>query len=307
MKIAIASGKGGTGKSTVSLSLFTLLAQKGIKTALIDCDVEEPNCHLFLNPAASMITQATVKIPEFNFSKCTGCRACSDFCAYNALAVIRNEACAKCVKYCTEVPIECSGNEVLLFKELCHSCGGCALVCKTKAISYTTRSIGEIFNERVDINNLIQPFYYGKLNVGEAKSPPLIKQVKNLNLKNVDVTIIDAPPGTSCPAINAVENCDYVFLVTEPTPFGLNDLNLAVQMLRKLKIEHSIIINKSSDSDYLINDYCQKMKINIIAKIPDDRRIAEAYSRGIIFINELPEYKDNFSLIINNIEKRLKS
>lgn len=284
MKIAIASGKGGTGKTTLATNLAYYLAGKRNQVAYADCDVEEPNGHLFLKPDWNRRLPVNVRIPEFDKSKCDHCGDCSEICQYNAIAVL--------------------SDEVLFFPALCHSCGGCYHICPQKAITETDRVIGKI---STGTSNGIQVFE-GRLNIGEAISPPVIKAIREL-LLNCPISIIDAPPGTSCPVIEAVRDTDFVVLVTEPTPFGLNDLKLAVGMVQVLGLPFGVVVNRDGIGDDRIEKYCLDENIPLILKIPDDRRIAEAYSGGKLLLEKLPEYTVLFdrlySTILDCLSKRL--
>lgn len=269
MKIAVASGKGGTGKTTISTNLALTLADKGITVQLLDCDVEEPNCHIFLNPVMEDKWPATVLIPKVDQEKCTGCRVCADVCEFKAIAVIKGK--------------------VLIFPELCHSCGACKLFCPEGAISEIPREIGIIEKGKSGKVGFLQ----GLLHIGELASPPVIREVREA-AGNSEVTIIDSPPGTSCPVIEAVKESDFVLLVTEPTPFGLNDLELAVGMVKELRMPFAVAINRSDIGDDEVVKYCKREGIAIFLEIPNDRKIAEAYSRGEMIVRALPEYRAAF-------------
>ncbi len=275
MIISIASGKGGTGKTTVSTNLaFTL----GDRVELLDCDVEEPNAHLFLKPEIRKSEQVNTPIPLVDLDKCTFCKKCQQICRFNALAVV--------------------GKQVLVFGELCHSCGGCMLVCPEGAISETGRELGMItFGDRDGIG-----FINGRMRVGEAMSPPLIKQVRAAADPG-RITLIDAPPGTSCPVIAAMNGTDFVVLVTEPTPFGLHDLKLAVEAVKLLGIPAGLVVNRADLGNADVFRYAEEEEIPILLTIPFDRRIAEAYSRGKLVVEELPEWREQFVELYAAIEK----
>ena len=273
MKIAIASGKGGTGKTTVSVNLARTMAAK---VQLLDCDVEEPNAHLFLQGVKVGEEVVSIPIPLVDESLCDGCGKCSKFCRYNAIVTL--------------------GKEALIFPEMCHGCGGCTMICPVKAITETHRRIGVI--ETMESENIM--LIQGRLDVGVAVAPPLIRAVKKKAQDDLPV-IIDAPPGTSCPVIAAVQDADMVLLVTEPTPFGLNDLMLAVEMVRALKIPFGIVVNRLGSGDDRVHTYCAQENIPILLEIPDDRKIAEAYSRGILMIDALPSYRRLFQDLIEKI------
>jgi MinD superfamily P-loop ATPase len=278
--ITVASGKGGTGKTTVAVNLALVLGD----VQFIDCDVEEPNAHLFLKPDMTETTPARVMVPEIIEERCTHCGKCAEVCAFNAIAVIPPNAGLK--------------GGVLVFTNLCHSCGGCVLLCPEGAIREVHREIGVVETGRAGAIH----FAHGRLHVGEAMSPPLIRQVK----KHVDRTrsrtsIIDAPPGTSCPVINALEGSDYCLLVTEPTPFGLNDLTLAVEVLRVLGIPHGLVINRCDIGDEAVESYARDNGIPVLMRIPFDREIAERYSRGLNIVETDGTYAKEFRRLFEAI------
>ncbi|MEW6067700.1 MAG: ATP-binding protein [Nitrospirota bacterium] len=281
MIISIASGKGGTGKTTVAVNLA--LALNNVQ--FLDCDVEEPNAHLFLKPNITDRKKATILIPEINESQCDYCGKCRDVCAYNAIAVMPNDGDRK--------------GSVLIFPHLCHGCGGCSLLCPQKAIKEVNKEIGVIesgTSESIE-------FIHGRLNIGEIMSPPLIRQVKEyINFNRI--VIIDAPPGTSCPVIASIKGCDYCILVTEPTPFGLNDLVLAVEVVKKMSIPFGVIVNRSDIGDEKVDIFCQENNIPILMRIPFDKEIAFLYSRGIPMVEEKKEYIRKFQEMFNLIENR---
>jgi MinD superfamily P-loop ATPase len=264
VKIAIASGKGGTGKTTIATSLAHLAAAEGRAVAYLDCDVEEPNGHLFLKPQVLREEPINKLIPVVDADRCTHCGLCSQACRFGAIA--------------------CVGQQTLIFTELCHSCGGCLLACPEDAIREVPKPIGLL---RTGTSGPVQ-FVEGVLNVGEAMSPPAIRAVKDA-APEVDLTILDCPPGTSCPVIESVRGCDQLLLVTEPTPFGLNDLKLAVEMARALKLRFGVAINRADTGDREVWSYCRRQRIDILAEIPDDRAVAEAYSRGEIVVESVPQ------------------
>ncbi|SFN04220.1 ATP-binding protein [Thermodesulforhabdus norvegica] len=269
MILAVASGKGGTGKTTLAVNIARVIEEP---VQLLDCDVEEPNVHLFLPPHGSHTEEISISIPEPREELCNGCGECSEFCQFNALVVLN------------KVP--------LVFPELCHSCGGCLVLCPQKALREVPRPIGIVETWRQDSITVIQ----GRLNVGVAMSPPLIRAVK-ARMKPGMTTVLDAPPGTSCPVITTVRGADVSLLVTEPTPFGFHDLKLAVGMVRKLGVPFGVVINRSDIGDDRVVKFCEEEGIPVLGEIPEDRRIAEAYSRGDILVDVLPEYRPLFKEI----------
>jgi len=280
MRIAIASGKGGTGKTTVATNLAFTLSERGRAVQLLDCDVEEPNCHIFVKPEIETSEPTMVPVPHVDKEKCTGCGICGEVCQYSAIV--------------------CMKGKVLVFPELCHGCGGCQRFCPENAISEEGREVGVV--ERGQAEGL--HFGQGRLRVGEVMAPPLIKAVKQAAVES-DVTIIDAPPGTSCPVIEAVRDSDFIVLVTEPTPFGLNDLKLAVEMVRILEVPFAVAINRCDVGDDAVKNYCAKEGIEIILEIPHDRLIAQAYSQGEIASECLGEYADIFTNFAERITGQL--
>ncbi len=261
MIVAIASGKGGTGKTTVAVNLARAL---DAPVQLLDCDVEEPNAALFLRASPAATHAVTLAVPEVDPARCDGCGECSRFCQFHALA--------------------CLGGSVLVFPELCHGCGGCAAVCPREAIRETGRRIGVVETCTSGAISLVQ----GRLDVGVALVSPLIRAVKAA-AQPAATTVVDAPPGTSCPMVAAVTGADAVALVTEPTPFGLHDLELAVETLRRLQTPFGVVINRVGVGDERVHAYCRHQGIPIIAEIADDRRIAEAYARGVPALEVRPE------------------
>jgi MinD superfamily P-loop ATPase len=274
MILAVASGKGGTGKTTVSVNLARML---GSDVRLLDCDVEEPNAHLFLKGSKTKEEIITIPIPHVDESLCDGCGECGKFCEFHAIVTF--------------------GTAPLVFPEMCHGCGGCFKVCPQKAIREIARRLGVVETVQAGNITLIQ----GRLDVGNAMAPPLIREVK-ARLKTGLPAILDAPPGTSCPVIATIRDTDFVILVTEPTPFGLHDLKLAVEMVRELGIPFGVVVNRVGIGDDRVNLYCEEQNIPLILQIPDDRRIAEAYSRGELIVEALPEYR---GLFLDLIEKTM--
>ena len=275
MIISVASGKGGTGKTTVATNMA--LSLKG-PLQFLDCDVEEPNAHLFVHPAFEKTDVITTPVPEVNPDKCNLCGQCDAICQFKAIVLI--------------------GESVLTFPELCHSCGGCVEVCPENAVKETQRELGLIQQGR---RNGIA-FAQGKLRVGEAMSPPLIKQVRS-RYRSDRPTIIDAPPGTSCPVIASMNDVDFVLLVTEPTPFGLHDLKLAVGAVKVLGIPCGLVINRSDIGNREVIDYAEREHLPVLMEIPFDRRIAEVYSEGKALVDVMPEWKQRFIDLYQKIEE----
>ena len=279
MIISIASGKGGTGKTTVATNLAISV---GSDVQVLDCDVEEPNAHLFIKPTIEEVKTVTTPVPEVDMEKCSLCGKCGEICQFKAIVVI--------------------GETVLPFPEMCHSCGGCMEVCPEKAITETERELGVI--ERGYRNGL--EFVHGRLRIGEAMSPPLIRKVREY-ARPGPLTIIDAPPGTSCPVIASMKGADYVLLVTEPTPFGLHDLKLAVGAVKILGIPSGLVINRSDMGDDQVKKYAEEASLPVLMEIPFDRRIAEAYSRGDMAVEVLPEWKERFTQLYHRIREAVAS
>ncbi len=274
MMLSVASGKGGTGKTTIATSLALAVGN----VQFLDCDVEEPNAHLFLKVRWEHSEVVSTPVPEVDKSKCDCCGECAEICAYNSLAVLRDR--------------------VLVFPHLCHGCGGCALLCPQRAIKEVGREIGKVDRGRVGEMQFIQ----GKMNVGEVMAPPLVRAVKRNIAEKKDI-IIDAPPGTSCSVIESIKGSDYCLLVTEPTPFGLNDLGLAVEAVRKLAIPFGVVINRANLGDNKVEEYCKNEKIDILMRIPFDRSIAVSYSRGIPLVDTKPAYRNHLRQMFTSIKK----
>ena len=277
MIISIASGKGGTGKTTIATNLAAALKQP---VQLLDCDVEEPNAHLFLKPVMDRSREIYLEVPEIDPAKCTYCGKCRDICQFNAIAILPTAA--------------------LTFPELCHSCGGCFLVCPEEAVIPKNRLIGVI---ETGARGTIR-FIHGRLRVGEALAPPLIRRVK-AEAENGVLTIIDAPPGTSCPVLAAVWGSDLVLLVTEPTPFGLNDLELAVAAVREMKLPLGLVINRADVGDGRVHAYAARENLPIFLEIPFHREVAETYARGELLVEKLPEWRRLMQSLFERIQSEL--
>jgi MinD superfamily P-loop ATPase len=275
--ISVASGKGGTGKTTVAVNLALSLDN----VQLLDCDVEEPNSHIFIKPIFRHRDPVYVPIPVVNLKRCDGCGRCKEVCAYNAIAVTKKK--------------------VLVFPELCHGCGSCIYFCPNDALREENEEVGVVeIGERDGVE-----FIQGKLNIGKMTAPPVIREVKKY-ISRGKTTIIDVPPGTSCPVITAIKDTDFIILVTEPTPFGLNDLSLAIEVARKLGIPFGVVINRSGLGNDDTDKYCQKEDIPILMRIPFSKKIAEVYSRGDPILKSLPEYKKKFQRLFEEIERLVR-
>jgi MinD superfamily P-loop ATPase len=278
MILAVASGKGGTGKTTVSVNLARMF---GSDVLLLDCDVEEPNDHLFLKGETTGQEIVTIRVPKVDESLCDGCGECGRFCEYHAIVSF--------------------GAMPIVFPDMCHGCGGCAIVCPRKAIQEVDRRLGVVETLKAGNITLVQ----GRIDVGVAMAPPLIRAVKT-RLHDGMSAILDAPPGTSCPVVTTLRGSDFVLLVTEPTPFGLHDLKLAVDMVQEVAIPFAVVINRVGIGDDRVHRFCAQKRIPILLEFPEDRRVAEAYSRGNLIVDALPEYRSLFEGLIENIGKLKK-
>ncbi|MBP2171758.1 P-loop NTPase [Methanococcus voltae] len=295
MKISILSGKGGTGKTTISTNLSYYMALKNYNVQYWDFDIEEPNGFIFLNPEIEKNETVTSKMPEVDENLCTKCGDCAKYCNFNALAVTKNK--------------------VMVFEKLCHDCRLCYEVCPVNAISEVSRPIGEIkmgYSKKANLKSTS-----GFLNIQEPTGVPIIKRMKkimdlnsNSNSNSNVINILDAPPGSSCNVLNTVKDSDFSLLITEPTKFGLHDLDIAVSVLDYLKIPYGVIINKSNEYDTIIEDYCKTKDIEIIGKIPFSKEIAKNYSKGNLLV-EITNHKEsnlftkNMEIIFSNLKRRL--
>jgi len=272
VKIAVASGKGGTGKTSVAVNIALSLG----KVQVLDCDVEEPNVHILLRPTVGEILPVEVLVPKIQEEKCDYCGECAKLCQFNALFV--------------------AGETIVVFPELCHSCGGCSIVCPRDAIVEEPRQIGRVHKGSTGDIDLV----YGEINVGEALAVPVITAVKDHINEKVTV-ILDSSPGSACPLVETVHGVDFCLLVTEPTPFGLHDLQVAVEVMQLIGIPMGVIVNFAGIGDRGVYDYCEEQGIPIMMEIPFDRRIAELYSKGIPFVTAMPEWKEKFSDLVDQI------
>ncbi len=278
MKIAVLSGKGGTGKTTVSNNLAAVMTE----ATLIDCDVEEPNSHIFLKPAVENVDDIYTGYPVVNDQKCKNCRKCAEFCHYNAII---------------------AGSKLTLpMKEICHDCGGCAIVCPESAIKYHYRAIGKIYRGKAITGNRM---VYGVLNTGELSGVRIINQITKI-VKNEPLVIVDSPPGTSCSTVAAIEDCDFAIIVTEPTPFGVSDMKMVVKMLREISIPMAVVINKAGLGDDEVYTYCSNEKLEIIGEISFDETIAKAYAEGELAVEISKEKRISFELLWSSIHKKIE-
>jgi MinD superfamily P-loop ATPase len=291
MKITVASGKGGTGKTTVATSLALSLTAEGLNGAdyspplFLDCDVEAPNAHIFLEPAFERQEDVNILIPQVDEDKCTYCGRCAEVCQWHAIAVL--------------------GQKTLVFPQLCHGCGSCASLCPEGAIREVPKPIGvlEAGPARGGIT-----FARGVLNIGEPMAVPIIRQVKKqFSAQPSQTLIIDASPGTTCPVVESMQGSDLALLVTEPTPFGLHDLRLAVQVAQELGLPAGVVINRDGVGDSGVDDYCREAGLPVLMRIPLDQRIAEGIARGTPLVDILPAYTERFQDLHAQIEKIVES
>jgi MinD superfamily P-loop ATPase len=278
--IGVASGKGGTGKTSVAVAMALALAKRGNWVQFLDCDVEEPNADLLLKPEFGAEYPVELSLPEVDESKCTGCEKCREVCEYNAVAVVKGKA--------------------LIFENLCHACGGCTLVCPEGAIKERKKVIGRLNAGRLE--NML--FLKGTLNVGEPMATPVVRAVRARAKADV-FTILDAPPGTACPVIATVKDCDYCLLVTEPTPFGLYDLDLMVQVVRELGVPAGIVINKDDAWSTNIENYASEQNLPILLRIPLSRDIAVLYSKGVPLNQTDSGLDDDFYRLYGKVENEI--
>jgi MinD superfamily P-loop ATPase len=277
MIISVASGKGGTGKTLVSTSLALSLRDMD-KVQLLDCDVEEPDAHIFLKPIIETCEQVYIPVPEVDEEKCTYCGKCAEVCAYNAIAVVLKQ--------------------VLVFPNLCHGCGACSYLCPEKAIYEQGKETGVVETGHSDGVEFVQ----GRLTVGEAMPVPVTRKVKE-RANRQGIVIIDVPPGTSCPVVESVKGSDFCLLVTEPTPFGLNDLVLAVEMVKELEIPCGVVINRAGVGDTKVQEYCAREGVPVLLTIPLETDIARLYSRGVALVEGMPQWRKSFIEMFDSIQE----
>jgi MinD superfamily P-loop ATPase len=276
MRIVIASGKGGTGKTTVAVALALSLPE----AQFVDADAEEPNAHLFLHPTIDRTIPVHMMVPEVDLSACTFCGKCAEFCQFNAMAVVKEK--------------------VLVFPELCHGCGGCVYACPEDAIEARERQIGEVEVGTARDMRFVQ----GRLKPAEPSAVRIVRE-EIAQLEPNTVAVLDAAPGTACAVQDTIGESDFCLLVTEPTPFGLHDLRMAMDVAQELEVPAAVIINRSGPRDPIIEEECRRRNIPVLLKIPFDRRIAEAYSRGEPLVDAFPEWRDHFRQIPAEIERRM--
>lgn len=273
MKIAVLSGKGGAGKTTISVNLANVIKN----SVLIDTDVEEPNVHIYFETNKRLCSNVNKDYPVVDETKCTLCGECGEFCMFNAIMPAKNK--------------------VLVFKELCHDCGGCKIVCKSSAINYEKRNIGKRYSysyeDRIDI-------MYGELNVGELSGVTIIEELKK-SINNEKINIIDCPPGVACATVAAINNVDYAIIVAEATPFGLSDMKMVVELLREMETKFSVVINKAGLGDVSVEAYCKEENLEVLASIDFDEEAAWHSARGSLISEKMPKIKDIFVSVADKI------
>lgn len=278
MKVAVLSGKGGTGKTLLSVNL----AVAGESSVYIDCDVEEPNGHLFLKPKEIASEKVKVKIPIVDMELCDGCRKCVEFCKYNALAYVNEK--------------------LIVFNDICHSCGGCILVCTLKALSEKEKVIGEIRKGNSENVKVLS----GILNIGEASGVPIIKKLLEEKPNENNTVIIDCPPGSACIVMESIKDADYCVLVAEPTIFGVHNLNMVYELVKLFNKPHGVVLNKCIEGTNPAEEFCIKNNIKILDKIPFDNELGMLNSNALIAAKESQKYKDSFSKLLNRIIKEVQ-
>jgi MinD superfamily P-loop ATPase len=279
MRIAVASGKGGTGKTLVATSLALSLAGAGTPVQFADCDVEAPNAHLFLHPKLDGQEEVTVPVIRVDVDRCSFCHRCVEVCAFKALVVL--------------------SRTVLVFPELCHGCGACAYFCPEKAITEEERPVGVL--EEGYARSLA--FVQGRLNLGEPLAPPVIRRVK-AHLQPSVTAVLDGPPGTACSAVETIRDCDFCLLVTEPTPFGLHDLELATEVAQALGVPAGVILNRAGvGEDAAVEDFCRRRGLPLLLRIPFERNIAQAYAQGLTLVEAQPGWREEFLRLVEAVKQ----
>jgi MinD superfamily P-loop ATPase len=279
LQIAIASGKGGTGKTTVATNLAYVAVRAGHRVAYLDCDVEQPNGHIFLKPTIRQREPVLETFPRVDRDKCDRCGRCNDVCQFSA--IVR------------------AGQQMLVYPDLCHGCGGCLLACPVGAITEAHYEVGEVATGHAGAIDFAQ----GVLHVGRPRAVPVIKAVKSMFV-NADLIVLDAPPGTSCSVVETVRGVDFVMLVTEPTPFAFHDLTLAVETMQTLDLPCGVVVNRAGLNGEVTRSYCRDRRIPIFAEIPDDMRLAKACSGGLIAVDVLPDLVPLFQQLLRDVSER---
>jgi len=277
MKLAVLSGKGGTGKTFVSVNLAA-----SSKATYVDCDVEAPNGHLFFKPNELEIEKVNVNLPVINQNKCTGCRKCIDFCKFNALAFIKDKP--------------------IVFNEICHSCGGCMLLCPQKAITETKKNIGEIQEGMSDDIKVMT----GMLNIGEVSGVPIINKLLS-KISNDKISVIDCPPGSACVVMESIKDADYCVLVAEPTVFGAHNLNMVYKLVKLFNKPFGVVLNKCIDEKNPSEEFCIQNNVPILERIPFCNELGEINSNGRIAVYENQKYKSLFLNTFNKITKEVSN
>ena len=272
MKIAIASGKGGTGKTTIATAFAQALSRADYSVSLLDCDVEGPNSHIFIQPEFDQFEDVNMLIPSVDDETCTGCGQCAEICQFHAIVVI--------------------GGQTLVFPEMCHGCGSCTLICPEEAITEIPKRLG-ILEGGLSQEGI--RFGHGILNIGEPMAVPVISKLKKWqDLMDAEVVLIDSPPGASCPVVESLRGADYIILVTEPTPFGLHDLRQAYKVTQELGIPAGVIINRDGIGDTGVEQYCEEVGLQIFMQIPLERKIGQGIAQGKSLLEIKPEYENRF-------------
>ncbi len=283
MIVNVLSGKGGTGKTTVSTNLAYVLHEEGKDVQLLDADVEEPNTHIFFDIEIDFERSVDILLPVVDKNKCTLCGECAKVCQFGAIVVFPKT--------------------VMVFDYLCHGCGACAMICPEKAISERPKSIGKI-----SFGKTKEGIKYGMglLNIGEPSGVRIIREMKK-EMRSAEVTIIDSPPGTSCPVVESLRRSDFAILVTESTPFGLHDLRMAMRVVKDMGIKHGVVINRYDPDFKDLEEFLIEENVPVLMRIPFDKRIAEYYSRGELFSKHLEDWKERFSELYKTIESEVGS
>ncbi|CCO07453.1 ATP-binding protein [Desulforamulus hydrothermalis] len=281
MIISVASGKGGTGKTLVATSLALSLLDEQKPVQLLDCDVEEPNAHIFFKLKPVSKEKVTLPVPRVDYSKCRYCGKCSEVCQFKAIALLKRT--------------------LVIFPDVCHSCGGCWHLCPTGALAPVDREVGSVSISEAGCLEIVS----GMLKLGTHISPPVVKAVRQKEKKD-NVVIIDGPPGSSCPVMAAVSDTDFCILVTEPTPFGLNDLSLAAEMLRVLKVPCGVVINRDVPGNRIIDRFCQEKGLPILLRIPFQTEIARAYAKGIPLVESDPAWREKFKGLYYRVAREVQ-